>query len=349
MKELKKMAGRGRAGFLAGKGCLCYNEEKPPERRKRGGSMTPEEFAAYIEEKISPYILRENGRAALEALFQKYPEELLLECAGIGLQQYLRRGPDGTPTQESVENFLSKLGGIAYNRARSPIQQEIARLKNKGKRAFSYWNDKKAEELLLSYVQALRGAGWDDGRIAENLQTEAGALTARARNWSQWADGLREWVEDWEKRNRKDPETVEQHNTIIPDAVVRGTPAYIQSLSRQINASYENHLYDCCAVMMRRLLEVLLVLCFQHAGKEEMILDRDGARYLPLDRIIQLAGQNAAFPLSPNGRADMRAVKNLGNFSAHRIYYTCTQQDIQPHLLKYRGIVEELLYKSGLR
>lgn len=35
--------------------------------------MTPEEFAAYIEEKISPYTLRENGRAALEALFQKYP------------------------------------------------------------------------------------------------------------------------------------------------------------------------------------------------------------------------------------------------------------------------------------
>ena len=45
----------------------------------------------------------------------------------------------------------------------------------------------------------------------------------------------------------------------------------------------------------------------------------------------------------------MALFKDLGNYSAHKIWYNCTQGDIKPHILKYRAIIEELMYKAGLK
>ena len=126
-------------------------------------------------------------------------------------------------------------------------------------------------------------------------------------------------------------------------------PHNVQSLCEQINASYENHLYDCAAVVMRRLLESLLVLAFQNANIEAEIMDKSGSHHIALDGIIKKAEQNAVLALSSNTKKDMVLFKDLGNYSAHKIWYNCTQGDLKPHILKYRAIIEELLYKSGMR
>lgn len=47
----------------------------------------------------------------------------------------------------------------------------------------------------------------------------------------------------------------------------------IQRICKQINASYENNLFDCAAVLMRRLLESLLVLSYQKNDIEADIMD----------------------------------------------------------------------------
>ena len=95
--------------------------------------MDAEEFIDYIEEKIYPYTLRENGRANISSLFRKYSEDLLIECVDIGVSQYFQYDSNGNLTQDSVQKFLNKLGGIAYNKSRDPIDQEIYRQKNKCK------------------------------------------------------------------------------------------------------------------------------------------------------------------------------------------------------------------------
>ena len=100
---------------------------------------------------------------------------------------------------------------------------------------------------------------------------------------------------------------------------------------------------------MRRLLEGLLVLSFQNAGIESEIMDKSGKHHVALDQIIRTAEQNEALALSANTKKDMMLFKDLGNYSAHKIWYNCTQGDIKPHILKYRAIIEELLYKSGLK
>ena len=50
--------------------------------------------------------------------------------------------------------------------------------------------------------------------------------------------------------------------------------------------------------------------------------------------------------LSPNIQS---ICKDLGNYSAHKIWYNSTKQDIEPHILKYRAIIEELMYKAKLK
>lgn len=45
----------------------------------------------------------------------------------------------------------------------------------------------------------------------------------------------------------------------------------------------------------------------------------------------------------------MHLFKDLGNYSAHKIWYNAAKDDLEPHLLKYRAIIEELIYKAKLK
>ncbi len=50
---------------------------------------------------------------------------------------------------------------------------------------------------------------------------------------------------------------------ILPHAIIRGTRGYIERVVFQINGCYEKGWFDGCAVMMRRLIETLIIECFE--------------------------------------------------------------------------------------
>ena len=135
---------------------------------------------------------------------------------------------------------------------------------------------------------------------------------------------------------------------ILPTQLFEDISQHIQIICKQINASYENKLYDCTAVMMRRLLEGLLVLAYQNHGIESEITEKSGW-HSTLDKMIKKAIQSSILALSANTKRDMALFKDIGNFSAHKIWYNSTKQDIEPHILKYRVIIEELMYKAGVK
>lgn len=310
--------------------------------------MTIEEFIEYIEERTTPYTFRETGRASLSELFRKYPEELLLECIDIGIKQYFHYDNQGVLTRESVETFLSKLGGIAYNKSRSPIDQELNHIKHYCQKSYPYWSDTKGDDILYRYIQALRLAGWNEKRILQDLQKEVWHVCQTSRNWTQWSDTMEGWINDIHNWNKQDDTTIDQSGTILPSVLFDKLPSNIQKVCQQINASYEKNLFDCTAVMMRRLLEGLLVLMFQDFNLETEITEKNGY-HSTLDRIINKAIQNPAFTLSANTKHDMQLFKDIGNYSAHKIWYNSTKQDIEPHILKYRVVIEELMYKAHLK
>lgn len=181
-----------------------------------------------------------------------------------------------------------------------------------------------------------------------DLQTEVNSMGNLSTNWSQWSDAMEKWIEEINHCRDEDNTSIEQDGTILPFSLFENLSHNIQSLCKQINASYENNLFDCTAVMMRRLLEGLLVLSYQNCGIEKEITEKSGW-HSTLDKIIKNAERNTTLALSPNTRKDMALFKDLGNYSAHKIWYNSTQQDIKPHILKYRVIIEELMYKAGLK
>lgn len=311
--------------------------------------MPRKKIETIINEKISPHFLNEKGKADISQLTRKYDYNLLLECVEIGIETYFRYDEDGQVTKESAENFIKKLGGIAYNKSRPPIDQEIYHLKNKCKKLYAYWNSDEADGIFYNYIAALKNAGYSDDQIVKDLQTEVNRLCNNSHNWSEWYDGMLNWIDDIKHWNDKDDVEIDQRGTVLPTTLFNDLSSNFRRLCEQINASYENNLYDCTAVMMRRLLEGLLVLSYQNSEIESEIMTKDGIHNFMLDKIIKNAVNNQTLKLSANVKKDLVLFKDLGNYSAHKIWYNCTKQDIEPHILKYRMIIEELLYKSGLK
>lgn len=142
-------------------------------------------------------------------------------------------------------------------------------------------------------------------------------------------------------------EEVETINSILPETLYKNTRGFIESLSKQINASFENNIFDGCAVIMRRLLEICLILSYQKKGLDSSIQNSDGS-YKMLDGIINDAIINTNLSLSKDAKAVLHDFRELGNFSAHKIYYNCRRSEIELIARKFRATIEELLYKSEL-
>ena len=191
---------------------------------------------------------------------------------------------------------------------------------------------------------ALRKNNWIDKQILEDLDKEVMNVVTNSGNWSQWRNQMENWTEDilnWES-----DEKIAENQTILPEKLYSNTRNYIEQLAKQINASYENNLFDCTAVMMRRLMEVLIILMFQNEQIESKILDKQGNNYVNLEKMIKIANSEPLFKLSKNTQQDMDVFRELGNLSAHKIWYNSTKKDIETLILRYRAMIEELLYKA---
>jgi hypothetical protein len=135
--------------------------------------------------------------------------------------------------------------------------------------------------------------------------------------------------------------------TILPPGTYEKTRGWIVSLAKQINLCYEQHAFDGCAVLMRRLEEVLLIMAYQKLGIDGEI--KDGNDYKMLEGIVSNAQGNAKLALSRNGRQMIERVREMGNLSAHQITYQCSREFIAEKIEGYRARVQELLTKAGLR
>ncbi len=143
-------------------------------------------------------------------------------------------------------------------------------------------------------------------------------------------------------------EEVVSEDTVLPSPIYLNTRGFIESLAKQINASFENNIYDGCAVLMRRLLEICIILSFENLKIDSEIRDGSG-NYMPLEAIMSHAKSSSTLKLSRDTRAIMDDFRTLGNFSAHKIYYNCRRDDLKTVLKSYRAAIEELLYKAGIK
>lgn len=216
--------------------------------------------------------------------------------------------------------------------------------------AFFYLKTNKQEQFTVSdAVVWLRASG-----SAEPNKTRLGERLRNSENTQRSGAGFRLTLKYAGELDGKYPQVAEKsqevvdHGTILPEADYEKTRGYIERLAKQINAAYEHNIFDGCAVLMRRLVEILLILSYQHLGIDAAIKDSQG-NYLLLDGIITDAKNNTTLNLSRNGKGSAETFRKLGNFSAHKIEYTCKREYIKDEIVNFRALVGELLHKAGIR
>ena len=216
--------------------------------------------------------------------------------------------------------------------------------------AFFYLKTKDVEAFTAvdgaKWLVEVGGATPNQSRLDGNLRASRSTVKA-PRGWRLKGDFVRELEARFPQLSEKSQEVVE-YGTILPEVDLQKTRGYIESLAKQINASYEQNLFDGCAVLMRRLVEVMLILSYRHLKIENAIQDAAG-NYQMLEGIINDAKTNSTLALSRNSKNSLDTFRQLGNFSAHKIEYTCRREYINPHIQDYRALVVELLHKAAIR
>lgn len=148
-------------------------------------------------------------------------------------------------------------------------------------------------------------------------------------------------------KRRRVPVEEDFADDILPFDLYRKTRQNIEKIGDQINKSFYYQIYDGASVLMRRLVEMLLILAFKSIGQEEQIKGSNG-NYLQLSQIINKATQNKTLDLSRNAKNYLGLFKEKGDLSAHNPFHTCRRRDLELTQQKFRYLVEELFYKAEI-
>ena len=136
---------------------------------------------------------------------------------------------------------------------------------------------------------------------------------------------------------------------VLAFSLVRGTRGYVERVTNQINGCYEKGWFDGCAVMMRRLIETLIIECFEHHKIADSIKDPRTGDFLFLKDMIEKLLQEKSWNLGRNSKQALPKLKNLGDQSAHSRRYNANREDIDKVVGDFRTVCQELLYLSKLK
>lgn len=137
-------------------------------------------------------------------------------------------------------------------------------------------------------------------------------------------------------------------SAVLPIELFFDTRDYLENIVEQANAAYEHALFDCCAVMLRRLAETLIILVYEHESREDEIKDGND-RYFLFSKLIKHVENDDDLDLSHRCLKGLKEFKRLGNLSAHKRRYNAVQDDIDRVRDGLREAAEELMYHSGIK
>ena len=122
---------------------------------------------------------------------------------------------------------------------------------------------------------------------------------------------------------------------------------YISAIGRQMNGCCASGWRDACAVMMRRLLEIVLIEAFEHKGVANKIKDPND-NYVQLSQLVGFALAEPSFALSRNAKQALPKLRDAGHLSAHGRHFLAAPEDIDRVQKDCRVVLEELLHLAEL-
>jgi hypothetical protein len=137
-------------------------------------------------------------------------------------------------------------------------------------------------------------------------------------------------------------------NELFPLSIVsRTNRAYLITIAKQMNGCFREGWHDACAVMMRRLIEVVLIEAFEHQGVAGKAKNSSGD-YVQLSELIGLALSEPKFRLSRNAKSELPKLRDIGHRSAHGRFFTAQLADVTKVEGGVRIVIEEFLNHAGL-
>ena len=125
--------------------------------------------------------------------------------------------------------------------------------------------------------------------------------------------------------------------------ITKGTRDYIESIAEQANGCFELGWYDACAVMLRRLLETLIIECYERSEIADSIKGKDG-NFLHLGELIARFLGETKWSITRNAKTALPKLKDIGDLSAHSRRYTAKSKDMQQIQKELRIVIEELVH-----
>lgn len=132
-------------------------------------------------------------------------------------------------------------------------------------------------------------------------------------------------------------------DAVIDNDLFNNAKGYIKNVVLQLNASYHYSLFDCCAVMCRRLLETLIIETYEALKRSDEIKDHDDY-YLMFSGLLSYLENDNQINVSRNTLKGLKAFKKLGDLSSHNRRFNARQLDIDRIRDDLRISCEELLH-----
>ena len=122
---------------------------------------------------------------------------------------------------------------------------------------------------------------------------------------------------------------------------------YILNIIKQINTSYNIKNYDCCAVMIRRLMESLIIEIYVKDKRDAEI--KNGVNFFMLDKLLAHINGDSRVSLSRGMKSSMDKIKEVGDTASHHRTYITLKKDIDDEKLKIRKTLNELFILLGIK
>jgi len=135
---------------------------------------------------------------------------------------------------------------------------------------------------------------------------------------------------------------------LFPLEIIKNTRGYIEIIADQACGAYDQGWYDACAVMARRLLEILIIESFESHKLAAKIQKPDGT-FFYLQDLVTLTLNESSWTIGRNVKKALPNLKDIGNQSAHGRRYIARKSDIDNIKRELRLTIEELVLLSGLR
>ncbi len=238
----------------------------------------------------------------------------------------------------SPTNFLEGIIDLSL----SPAERAVALL---------WWHGRSdptvviAPKDLAREIQDAVFASQNVSRLSKQLSDDPRTTRRPGGKFAIKIDARRELDERYNPYLKERP--IKRSDSIFPTELFEGTRGYIEKVVVQINASYDHSLYDCCAVMCRRLLETLIIEVYEAKGRASKLKGPDG-HFQMFSSLLSHLENDTQFNLARDSIKGLKNFKNLGDQSAHNRRFNARKQDIDRIRDGARIAAEELLHLASL-